>query len=690
MQQELIFEIGTEEIPAGFLMPALAEMKNIMARKLAELALPHGEIRTVGTPRRLTLTVADLAAQQPDRDEEVLGPPKKAAFDAAGHPTKAAEGFAKSRGAEVADLQVVTTPKGEYLMLACHHKGEATAALLARLLPQLITEIPFPKSMRWGNGRISFVRPIQWLVALFGGQVVPFAVGDIISGNTTRGHRFMAPGPITVTGFSQYLASLEQAQVLADPDRRRQATREAVAAAAQSAGGRIIVDEELVETVTNLVEKPHGICGSFEERFLALPREVLITSMREHQKYFAMTDGEGNLLPRFIAVNNTGVKDEKLAIDGHQRVLRARLEDALFFFKEDQQRPLADRVDDLAGVIFQAKLGTLKDKTLRIIELAGFLADRLGPSERDGCRRAARLAKADLLTSMVCEFTSLQGVIGRHYARLNGEKPAVAEAIVEHYMPVRAGSELPASKVGAIVGLADRIDTIAGCFGIGQTPTGTADPFGLRRQALGLLHLIEGKGFVVSLSELMDKALNLYGDRLTVDTQIAKANIIDFIKGRFVNDLTARGIAAEAVEAVTSVRFDDPVDCRARINALLAISGRESFTMLAGSFKRVNNIIKENSDKEVLQTLLTEPAERELMATLTGIRARVVPLLNEKRYDTALTEILKMKEPIDRFFDGVMVMAEDEKVRRNRLALLTAVAALFLSVGDFSKMYAVA
>ncbi|MDH5298611.1 MAG: glycine--tRNA ligase subunit beta, partial [Desulfobulbaceae bacterium] len=551
MQQELIFEIGTEEIPAGFLMPALAEMKNIMARKLAELALPHGEIRTVGTPRRLTLTVADLAAQQPDRDEEVLGPPKKAAFDAAGHPTKAAEGFAKSRGAEVADLQVVTTPKGEYLMLACHHKGEATAALLARLLPQLITEIPFPKSMRWGNGRISFVRPIQWLVALFGGQVVPFAVGDIISGNTTRGHRFMAPGPITVTGFSQYLASLEQAQVLADPDRRRQATREAVAAAAQSAGGRIIVDEELVETVTNLVEKPHGICGSFEERFLALPREVLITSMREHQKYFAMTDGEGNLLPRFIAVNNTGVKDEKLAIDGHQRVLRARLEDALFFFKEDQQRPLADRVDDLAGVIFQAKLGTLKDKTLRIIELAGFLADRLGPSERDGCRRAARLAKADLLTSMVCEFTSLQGVIGRHYARLNGEKPAVAEAIVEHYMPVRAGSELPASKVGAIVGLADRIDTIAGCFGIGQTPTGTADPFGLRRQALGLLHLIEGKGFVVSLSELMDKALNLYGDRLTVDTQIAKANIIDFIKGRFVNDLTARGIAAEAVEAVT-------------------------------------------------------------------------------------------------------------------------------------------
>ncbi len=690
MQRELLFEIGTEEIPAGFLMPALAEMETIMARKLDELALAHGTITTVGTPRRLTLCVADLPATQPDRDEEVLGPPKKAAFDAAGNPTKAAIGFAKSRNASVEDLKVVDTPKGEYLMLACHHKGEATAALLTRLLPELIAELPFPKSMRWGSGRSTFARPIQWLVALFGGEVVPFAVDDIASGNTTRGHRFMAPAPITVTGFAQYREALRQAQVLVDPAERRQAVRETVAAAALAAGGQAIPDEELVETVTHLVEKPHGVCGTFEERFLTLPKEVLITSMREHQKYFAIAGPDGGLRPHFIAVNNTAVKDVKLAVDGHQRVLRARLEDAHFFFKEDRQRSLAQRVDDLAGVIFQAKLGTLKDKTARITELAGFLAERLAPAERERCLRAAGLAKADLLTSMVYEFTSLQGVIGSHYARLDNEEPAVAQAIVEHYMPVRAGSELPASTVGAIVGLADRIDTIAGCFGIGQIPSGTADPFGLRRQALGLLHIIEKKGFVVSLTEMTDKAIDLYGDRLTVARETARANVVEFIKGRFVNDLTGRGISGAAVDAATSVRFDNPADSRARVDALLAISGQESFSLLAGSFKRVKNIIKENRDTEVRADLLAEPAEKGLHAALNAVRATTAPLLAANRYSEALTEILKMKEPVDRFFDDVMVMAEDDNIRRNRLALLTAIAELFLSVGDFSKMYGAA
>jgi len=689
MQHELFVEIGTEEIPAGFLLPALAEMKNIMARKLDELGLPHGKITTAGTPRRLALAVSDLADRQPDRDEEVLGPPKKAAFDADGRPTKAAEGFAKSRNATVADLQTVTTPKGEYLMLACHHQGEETATLLTRLLPELITGLPFPKSMRWGVGRTSFVRPIQWLVALFGGTVVPFAVGDIQSGNTTRGHRFMNPAPIKVTSFKQYREELRRAHVLVDQEERRQAVSETVKQAAEAAGGQIITDEELVDTVTNLVEEPHGVNGSFDQRFLELPREVLITSMREHQKYFAMADAQGNLVPHFIAVNNTAVKDQKLAVDGHQRVLRARLEDAFFFFNEDRQRPLTDRVDDLAGVIFQAKLGTLKDKTTRITALADFLAGELAPEKRDLCGRAARLAKADLLTSMVYEFTSLQGVIGSHYARLDNENPAVAQAIVEHYMPVRAGSELPESIVGAIVGLADRIDTLTGCFGIGQTPSGTADPFGLRRQAVGLLHLIEGKGFTLSLSGAIDKALSLYQERLTVKHETAKANVLEFIKGRFVNDLTARGISAAAVEAVTSVRFDDPMDSRTRIDALVAISGHETFTLLAGAFKRVNNIIKDNRDQKVDAARCVEPAEQELLATLNMVREAVTPLLAEKRYATALNEILKMKEPIDRFFDDVMVMAEDEEVRRNRLALLTAVAGLFLSVGDFSKMHAV-
>ncbi|MDH4320359.1 MAG: glycine--tRNA ligase subunit beta [Desulfobulbaceae bacterium] len=690
MPHELLFEIGTEEIPAGFLMPALAEMKNIMARKLDELALPHGEITTVGTPRRLTICVADLAAHQPDRDEEVLGPPKKAAYDKDGLPTKAAIGFAKSRNAAVEDIKVVTTDKGEYLMLACHYPGEATTKILATLLPELINELPFPKSMRWGSGRTAFVRPIQWLLALYNGEVIPCRADDIASGNTTRGHRFMAPASFTVSDFKQYQDALRTAHVLVDPEERRQAVRATVTEAAKAAGGEVIADEELIDTVTNLVEKPHGVCGTFEERFLTLPKEVLITSMREHQKYFAIAGPDGGLRPHFIAVNNTAVKDVKLAVDGHQRVLRARLEDAHFFFKEDRQRALADRVDDLDGVIFQAKLGTLKEKTARITKLAGFLAGQLAPELQKQCERAAYLAKADLLTAMVCEFTSLQGVIGRHYANLNNEEPAVAQAIVEHYMPVRAGSELPASAVGAIVGLADRIDTIAGCFGIGQIPSGTADPFGLRRQALGLLHIIEKKGFVVSLTEMTDKAIGLYGDRLTVAGETARANVVEFIKGRFVNDLTGRGISGAAVEAATSVRFDNPADSRARIDALLAISGQESFSMLAGSFKRVKNIIKENSDTAVRAELLAEPAEKGLHAALEAVRATTAPLLAANRYSEALAEILKMKEPVDRFFDDVMVMAEDDNIRRNRLALLTAIAELFLSVGDFSKMYGAA
>lgn len=686
MPHELLFEIGTEEIPAGFLIPALTEMSNIMARKLDELALPHGKITTVGTPRRMTICVADLAAQQPDRDEEVLGPPKKAAFDKDGNHTKAALGFAKSRNASVDDIQVVTTDKGEYLMLSCHYKGEATSKLLTTLLPELIHEIPFPKSMRWGSGRTPFVRPIQWLLALYNSAVVPCSIGEINSGNTTCGHRFMAPAPFAVADFNQYKEGLRKAHVLVDPEERRQAVRATVTEAAKAAGGAVIADDELIETVAHLVEKPHGICGTLDDHFLTLPKEVLITSMREHQKYFAIADTEGGLRPHFIAVNNTETKDAKLAADGHQRVLRARLEDALFFFKEDQQRTLADRVADLSGVIFQAKLGTLKDKTSRITELAGFLAAQLAPEQQQLCQRAAHLSKADLLTAMVTEFTSLQGVIGRHYATINNEEPVVAEAIVEHYKPVRAGSELPASTVGAIVGLADRIDTIAGCFGIGQIPSGSADPFGLRRQALGLLHIIEKMGFVVSLAAMTDKAIDLYGDRLTVDRQTTRTNVVDFIKGRFSNDLTGRGLSGAAVEAATSVHFDDPVDSRARIDALLAISGQESFSLLAGSFKRVKNIIKENRDTEVREELLTETAEKELQATLSAVRQATTPLLAAKSYGEAMNEILKMKEPVDRFFDDVMVMAEDENLRRNRLALLTAIAELFLSVGDFSKM----
>ncbi|MFZ5776192.1 MAG: glycine--tRNA ligase subunit beta [Thermodesulfobacteriota bacterium] len=689
MQQELLLEIGTEEIPASYIMPALAQLRDSVAARFRELALSHGEIRTAATPRRLTVAVSDLASQQPDREEEFLGPPRKAAFDANGSPTQAAIGFAKTRGVGVEALQIAQTPKGEYLMVRVEQKGRPTAELLAETLPGVITAIGFPKSMRWGAGRLSFARPIQWLLALYGGQPVSFSLDGLASANTTQGHRFMGRGPFPVTDFGGYLETLRGVQVLADPAERRQAVLVEITRAAESVGGTVLPDEELVDTVCNLVEKPFAICGTFEERFLALPQEVLITSMREHQKYFAVVNKAGKLMPHFIAVNNTNTTDARLAADGHQRVIRARLEDAFFFFKDDQRQPLAERVGGLSGVIFQAKLGTMQEKTARIERLAGWLAERLAPAQAAHAKRAAQLAKADLLTSMVGEFPSLQGAIGRDYALLSGEPAEVATAIHEHYLPVRAGGVLPATVPGAIVGMADRIDSIAGCFGIGQTPTGTTDPFGLRRLALGLLAIIGRMGFTVSLGELTDEALRLYGDKLTVPAAEARRNVLDFIRGRFTNDLTSQGVPAEAVEAVTSVSFDDPADCRRRIDALVAISGQEAFTRLSGAFKRVNNIIKDNQETAVDPALFQEEAERSLHEAFLAVAAEAGPLLANHDYAAALAVILGMKEPVDTFFDKVMVMAEDEKVRANRLNLLTAIAALFLRVGDFSKMYAV-
>ncbi|MCK5543849.1 MAG: glycine--tRNA ligase subunit beta [Desulfobulbaceae bacterium] len=689
MAHELLFEIGTEELPAGFIMPALENIKNILTKKLSDFSLKFGEIKTVATPRRLTVSISDLTDRQPDSIEEITGPPKKAAYDADGNPTKAALGFAKSRNASVDDLKVVATPKGEYLMLVSEKKGKETIAILPELLVELIRELPFPKSMRWGTGSTSFARPIQWLLALYGGNVVRFQIENISSGNITKGHRFMAPDPFEVKDFTNYLDKLRKAHVMADISERRNGLMKEINQAARQAEGTILPDDELIEIVTQLVETPHAICGTFEKRFLDLPSNVLITAMREHQKYFAVINENNKLLPNFIAVNNTMVKDAKLGAEGHQRVLRARLEDALFFFREDKKRPLADRVADLSGVIFQAKLGTLLEKTERITKLAGLMAEKLAPDLTETVKRTARLSKSDLLTAMVNEFPTLQGVMGWDYAILDGEKMEVANGILEHYRPIRAGSELPDGIPGTLVSMADRLDSIAGCFGIGQVPTGTTDPYGLRRLSLGLLHIIQDKSFSISLSEFVEKALDLFEDKLTEDKKRTQKNILEFIKARFANDLISEGVPAEAVEAVTSISFDDVVDCRKKIEALMSISSQPAFTLLAGSFKRVMNIIKDHDDTSVDRGLLTETAEQSLYETYLAVADESEPLLEEKKYDQALETILKMKEPVDTFFDDVMVMSEDLRIRNNRLSLLTAISRLFLKIGDFSKMYTI-
>ena len=690
MANQLIFEIGTEEIPAGYLMPAVEALQKNLASGLQELGLTFQRVSGAATPRRLVVRVDDLLNRQPDRVEEILGPPKKAAFDANNQPTKAAEGFAKSRGATIADIRIASTPKGEYLMLRQEQKGQATKELLPGVLAEMIKAVPFPKSMRWGATKTTFARPIQWLLALYDGQTIPFSVEGVgESGPLTYGHRFMAPQAIEVRSYDHYVLALRDQHVLVEPEERQAMVVQEITRAAREVGGHILPDEELIETVANLVEYPHAIAGAFDQKFLALPKDALITSMREHQKYFTVLDDSGQLKANFIAINNTRVKDTVLGAEGHQRVLRARLEDGLFFFRADQQTPLADRVTDLESLVFQNKLGTMLEKTLRVQTLAEELARGLNLSAEvvKGVSRAAYLAKADLLTAMVNEFPSLQGAMGRDYARLNGEDESVAMGIHEHYMPVRADSQLPEGVVGALVGIADRIDTIAGCFGIGQVPTGSTDPFGLRRQALGLIRIIEHHGFALSLCAVTQTALARYGDKLSEESGAALAGIMEFIKGRYQNDLVAKGIATEAVEAVVSVTFDDIIDCTKRVKALVEISSQPSFPMLAGAFKRVMNIIKGQAEGGTVEVaLMTDEAEKALYQALNVVSGEAQPLIDQGEYQAALMVILKMKETVDLFFDQVMVMTDDIGVRQNRLSLLAMIAGLFLQIGDFSKL----
>ncbi len=667
-------------------MPALDSMNKKMAAKLDELGLEYKDIQQAATPRRLTIAVNGLVDRQPDRVEKFMGPSKKAAFDGDNNPTKAAIGFAASKGASVEELQLVNTPKGEYVVLEKESTGEETVSLLSSLIPEIILGLTFPKSMRWGDNEKTFARPIHWFLAVYGGKTIPFTINSVTSSSTTIGHRFMSPETVEVSSYDQYLDKLREMFVLADCDERRKAVASEIDKGAKTAGGKILKDEELVDTVTNLVEKPYGICGTFDDRFLALPDAVLITSMREHQKYFNVVGDNGKLLPYFVAVNNTDVKDAKSAAEGHQRVIRARLEDAFFFYEEDKNKTLSDRVKDLSGIIFHSKLGTMLEKTERIQKLAGELASELAPEKSDDIMRTAYLTKTDLLTEMVNEFPSLQGVMGKEYALLDGEVQEVATAIVEHYIPVRAGESVPSGIVGAVVGLADRLDSITGCFGVGQIPTGTTDPYGLRRLALGFLHIVQQKSMSFSLECFVGKSLDLYADKLTEDLQEAKLNTLNFIKGRFANDLISRGISNEAVEAVTSISFDDVLDCKAKIEALESIKSEPAFSILAGSFKRVMNIIKDNKDTQIELEMLSEDAEKKLYASLENISKEVKPHLDNKEYVKALEIILQMKDPVDNFFDDVMVMADNLNVRQNRLNLLSAIAQLFLQIGDFSKM----
>ncbi|PID75378.1 MAG: glycine--tRNA ligase subunit beta [Deltaproteobacteria bacterium] len=685
---DLLFEIGTEEIPAGYLQPAYEQLRERFQHKAKELRIDHGPSRVMGTPRRLVLIVEGLAPRQQDIREELVGPSQAAGIDADGNYTRAAEGFARSKGSQPEDLQVTTTPKGEYLCLVREVKGQETRLLLGKLLAEIIKELSFPKSMRWADKHLAFARPIQWLLAIYNGEKVAVHHEGIEASNRTRGHRFHANTSLEVDSLAQYFALLKEADVLVDPVERRAAVvveiNKALAENASLAGGSVMVDEGLVDTITNLVENPVGVCGNFDSKFLQLAPEVLITSMRVNQKYFPVVDAKGRLMPGFVAVNNTRVKHPETTRAGHERVLRARLEDALFFYNSDRQTPLADRVEGLDGIIFQARLGTMAEKKERLVKLGRLLAELIEPAASEAVCRAALLCKCDLLTDMVAEFPSLQGVMGAAYAENDGEEGPVVLAIKEHYKPKRAGAAVPESTPGAILALADRFDSLVGCFGIGFIPTGTADPFALRRTTLAILHIIEEKGYHFSLREIVVKALALYGDKVD-GGEATVEQILDFIKERFRNDRLARGVVAGAVEAVLASSFDDVNACQKRLAALVELHGEPSFAVLSAAYKRIRNIAGKNQEDTIDQTLLIDDAEKELFALYTQIEKEVVEQTSSGAYLEALQLLLQMKEPVDRFFDEVMVMADDPAIRQNRLNLLTALGNLILLVGDISK-----
>ncbi len=686
MAAELFLELGTEEIPAGFIPKALKDMEQMLCQALDDARIGHGQVQTYATPRRLAITVQDVEPVQQRQELEITGPPARIAYDADGTPTKAAIGFAKTNGVDVTELTTITTEKGDYLFVSKVIEGGDTKAELPAILEQLVSKISFKKSMRWKDLDVRFARPMHWIVALYAGEVVPFAFGNLQSGNTSRGHRFMAPDEFVVSDSADYLDKAEKHHVIARIDKRRLLIEEQLSALAKQLGGTINPDPELMDEVVYLVESPQALAGTIEQKFLQLPPELLITSMREHQRYFTLLDQQGKLMPHFITIANTHAKDPQVVVAGNERVLKARLSDAMFFWHEDQKVKLEARLEPLKKVVYQAKLGTSYEKIERFRAIAGELAERFAPSDLDLTRRAATLAKCDLETGMVYEFPELQGVMGREYALLEGEDSRVATAICEHYLPTQAGGDLPSDHVGAFVSLADKIDTICGCFSVGLIPTGTADPYALRRNAIGILAIVLDRGYALSIPQLVARSVELLDAKRLRPAEEIVAEVVEFIRLRLVNMLTSQGFAADVVDAVLAANFAEPVDAVDRVRALTELKGREDFDSLAVAFKRVGNIIKGGVDLPVNDQLFEADCEKMLYAALGAVETQVAGLVETRNYPAALETIAGLREAVDAFFDGVMVMAEDEQVKTNRLALLTRISTLFRGVADFNRI----
>jgi len=684
MTKDVLLEIGTEEIPAKFMPAALAQLENTTKAKLTELRISYGAVRAVGTPRRLAVIVKEVAVTQADKHSENKGPSIKIAFGQDGTPTKAALGFARGQGVEPAALVV----KDEYVYAIVQEKGRPVAELLPGLLADIVTSLSFPKSMHWGDLDMRFVRPIRWLVALFGNEVVPFTLPGVTSGKVTRGHRFLGQAEVAVNSVADYFACLSENFVMVDQDVRRQIIKEQVETLAVSRGGTATIDQELLEEVVFLVEYPTALCGDFEAKYLSLPPEAIITPMREHQRYFPVAGKDGKLLPMFITVRNGGSEHIDIVRHGNERVLKARLADARFFFEEDRKLPLADRVEKLKTIVFQEGLGTLYDKVLRLERLATGCGQILGVSQDELtiAKRGAHLSKADLVTGMVCEFTELQGIMGREYAKLSGERPEVADAIFEHYLPRFAGDGLPQTTAGRLISIADKMDNIVATFSRDLIPTGSQDPYALRRQALGMVNILIDAKYHVSLSAIAAQAMDLLGitdnerrTKLVIDIQ-------EFFRLRIKNILTEENLRYDMIDAVLATGNDDIYDTWLRANAMAVEGGTVAMQKAVQAFVRVGNLAKNATSESIDVSLFTADAEHALYKAYIEAHTVIANYHAEKNYQGILTVLAAMAAPIDAFFGAVMVMVEDAKVKNNRLALLKSIATLAAQTADLTKI----
>jgi glycyl-tRNA synthetase beta chain len=685
MTVDLLLEIGTEELPWGAVQDGRSQLRDNAGAMLRKERLDYKDLVIYSTPRRLTLLVKGMEDSQEDTETIVRGPSRQAAFGADGKPTPAAEGFARSKGIGVDALEIRDTEKGEFVFAVVKKEGKPILEILPLLLDELIRSLSFRKSMCWGEGEFHFARPMRWITALYGDKVIPLSFEGLKAGRNSRGHRFLSPGEVELKDTGSYLDTLREARVLADEEERRQAVREGIEEAVSGRGLRAVPTVDTLDEVVDLVEYPHVIEGSYEERFLELPREVLETAMQEHQRYFPLEDENGGLAAAFLVVHNGDPALEEVIRKGNERVLRARLDDASFFYQEDLSVSPEQRLDDLKAVVWQAKLGSMYDKCLRLSELCADIG-RLAHLDTQVVERAARaalLCKSDLVTSMVVEFTSLQGIMGRIYALAQGENEDTAQAIEEHYRPRFAGDILPQSLPGAVLSLAEKADNLAGCFGAGFAPTGSEDPYALRRQAQAVMPMLVGSGLHLDFGSVLEKAAQRLGFS---EPRGVAGEVEEFCRQRWRQMLISEGFDYDLVAAVITLAPGDPLDARSRLEAMDRARSQGRLQKAYTGFERCWNLSRKAETRKFSEELLGEEAERELYSQLVWAQQPLRDYLDIGEYDSALDTLLKLAPHVDRFFTDIFVMGEDVELRNNRLALLSEVARLFLEFADFTQV----